>query len=65
MEILKLKDSFIRNRGDDVSIRTYVNRRYPVIKCCDPYHDVDYGIRIIMSDNCGKEKIEETHVLKH
>jgi hypothetical protein len=30
-----MKDSDIKLRGDDISLRTYINRRYPTLRVAD------------------------------
>ena len=60
LEIFRLRDSDIRMRGDDISIKYYLNRRYPYLRVADPYHEGDYSLRIIF-DPEG----EQGHVLRH
>lgn len=50
IKVFKYRDADIRMRGDDLSVKAYINRRYPVVRCADPYHEVDYEMRIIIAD---------------
>ena len=59
-EIFKLRASDICMRGDDISIKYYLNRRYPYLRVADPYHESDYSLRIIF-DPEG----DQGHVLRH
>ena len=61
MNVFKFRDAEIRLRGDDTSLSTYINRRYPVVSCADPYHQADYEMRIILTD----PQEESNHILRH
>ena len=41
------RDSFIRRRGDDFTLKTYLNRQYATLKCSDPEHENLYSLRLI------------------
>jgi len=57
---LKLRDSYIRVRGDDFSRRTYINDEYPTLRCSDPEFEGFYDIRLIcLSD--PKDRLLEEH----
>lgn len=56
-----LREADIRLRGDDVSIRTYLNKRYPTVRAGDPYHEVDYRIKFYITD----DNQEENHIVRH
>ena len=61
MNLFKMRDSEIRNRGDDTTLKTYINRRWPTHRCADPFHTDKYLMRLIITD----AKEEENHVVRH
>jgi hypothetical protein len=63
MDVMSLRNSDIRLRGDDISLKTYINRRYPTVRCSDPYHECDYTMRLILMEELEDE--EEMHVIRH
>lgn len=62
MRVFTLKDSEIRLRSEDVSLKSYLNRRFPTVVCADPYHECDYGIRLILRDEMDED---DMHVVRH
>eukprot|EP00347_Sterkiella_histriomuscorum_P012054 403370065 len=45
--MLKMRDSYIKARGDDFSMRTYIDQRYPTLRCSDPEYETLYNIKLI------------------
>ena len=41
------RDSYIRRRGDDFTIKSYVNRQYATLKCSDPELENLYSLKLI------------------
>lgn len=62
--MFQLKDSVIRLRSEDDSIKSYINRRYPAVLCADTYHEVDYALRLIFPEGKLLEE-EDMHVIRH
>ena len=62
MFILSRRDADIRMRGDDISIKSYLNRRYPTLRVADLYHQTDYAMRLILTP--GAEE-ESNHIVRH
>ena len=59
LRIFRSRDSEIKLRGDDVSLWSYISRRYPTVKAADCNNELAYRIRIII------ETDEKSHMLKH
>ena len=60
MKVLKFKDASIRLRSDDTHVTTsYLNRRYPLVKCADPQYDVKFRLKLILVES------SENHVMMH
>lgn len=57
--IFKLRDSEIKLRGDDVSLWSYVSRRYTTVKGADCNYELAYRIRFIIDTD------KDSHLIKH
>lgn len=62
--MFQLKDSVIRLRSEDTSLKSHINRRYPVVRCADTYHEVDYALKLIFPEGQLLEE-EDMHVIRH
>lgn len=61
MDTFIMRNADIRRRGDDTSLKTYLNRRYPTVRAADPNHVVEYLITFYLTDI----KEETNHIVKH
>lgn len=49
---LKHRDSSIKVRGDDFSMKTWIDRTYPTLKCSDPDYEYMMNVKIILLREC-------------
>jgi hypothetical protein len=61
MDLFKRRNADIRLRGDDISLKTYLNRRYPTIRATDPYNDHVFRINFYLTE----PDEENNHIIKH
>ena len=45
--MLRGRTALIQARGDDFSMKTYINRRYPTLRCSDPDYESIFNINLI------------------
>ena len=63
MRVFTLPDSIIRLRREDTSLKYYLNRKFPTVRCADTYHECDYGIQLIFPEKYIDE--ENIHVIRN
>ncbi len=52
---LKHRDSSIKLRGDDFSIKTWIDKTYPTLRCSDPDYEAVLNVRLIMLREAAKD----------